>query len=281
MEWATPGYFEAMGIPLLRGRLFTAADDADAALVAVVGEATAQGLWPGEDPLGKRLRMFNETSPWVEVVGVVADVRHYGVRAEPSAKLYIPHLQGFRSGYYSPSTMNVFVRTDGDPSLLAAPVRETVRALEPAMPIGAVRTMDQVVNAALAADRFTLILLGGFATAALLLAAVGVYGVVAEAVVSRTREIGVRMAVGAAWTRILKQVLLEGVLMGGWGAAVGAGGGILLGGLLESVLYEVSPSDPWAYLAAAPLLVAVVLAASLIPALRAARLDPMTALREG
>ena len=281
MEWATPGYFEAIGIPLLRGRLFTAADDAEAALVAVVGEATAQELWPGEDALGKRLRLYNPASPWMEVVGVVADVRHYGVRAEPSAKLYIPHPQGFLSGNYSPANLTVFVRTAGDPLTLAGPVREAVRALEPRMPIGTVRRMEDVVDSALAADRFTLVLLAGFALGALLLAAVGVYGVVAEAVTSRTREIGLRMAVGAARARILRQMLLEGLLLAGWGASVGLAGGVLSARLLRSVLVEVSPSDPWAYLVAPPLLIAVVLAASLVPALRAARLDPMDALREG
>jgi predicted permease len=279
MEWATPGYFGAMGIPLLRGRLFTATDDENAAPVAVIGEATARELWPGEDALGKRLRMFNPSAPWMEVVGIVADVKHNGVRAEPSAKLYIPHLQGFRSGVYSPANLNLFVKTDGDPYALAAAVRGTVRELEPRMPIGRVRTMNEVVDAALSADRFTLLLLGGFALSALLLAAVGVYGVVAEAVASRTREIGLRMAVGAARARILRQVLREALVLAGWGAVLGLGGGVLLANLLRSVLYQVSPSDPWAYLVAAPLLVAVVALASLIPALRAARLDPMAALR--
>jgi predicted permease len=281
MEWATPGYFEAIGIPLVRGRLFSAADHADAVPVAVVGEATARELWPGEDPIGKRLRMFNAASPWMEVVGVVADVRHYGIRAEPSAKLYIPHLQGFRSGYYSPNGMNLFIRSAGDPSALTPAVRETVKALAPAMPIGSVRTMADVVASALAPDRFTLIILAGFAAGALILAAVGVYGVVADAVASRTREIGLRMAVGAGRTRILRQVLLEGLMLATWGVALGGGGGALLARLLDSLLYEVSPSDGWAYATAAPLLVALVVIASLIPALRAARLDPMGALREG
>jgi putative ABC transport system permease protein len=141
--------------------------------------------------------------------------------------------------------------------------------------------MGDVVASALAPDRFTLLLLSGFAAAALLLAAVGVYGVVAEAVASRTREIGLRMAVGAARTRILRQVVLEGLVLATWGVALGCGGGALLARLLGSLLYEVSPADGWAYAAAAPLLVMLVLLASLIPAVRAARLDPMGALRDG
>jgi putative ABC transport system permease protein len=279
MEWATPGYFEALGIPLLRGRLFTAADDENAALVAVIGEATARELWPGEDALGKRLRLYNPEAPWMEVVGIVADVKHNGVRAERSAKLYIPHLQGFRSGNYSPANLSVFVRTRGDAAALAPAVRRTIRELEPRMPIQQVRTMDEIVNTALAADRFTLLLLSGFALGALLLAAVGVYGVVAEAVTSRTREIGLRMAVGAQRTRILRQVLVETLVLGGWGTGLGLVAGALLADLLTSVLYEVSPTDPRAYIAAAPVVMAVVALASLVPALRAARLDPMTALR--
>jgi putative ABC transport system permease protein len=280
IEWATPGYFHALRIPLRRGRLFTAADDENAHLVAVIGEATARMLWPGEDALGKRLRMFNPASPWMEVVGIVADVKHYGVREEPSAMLYIPHLQGFRSGVYSPANLTVFVRSaSSDPAALAGAVQRTVRALEPRMPIGEVRTMDDVVRAALAADRFTLLLLAGFALGALLLAAVGVYGVVAETVTSRTREIGLRMAVGAGRTRILRQVLRESLVLAGWGAGIGLAGGLLLARLLGTVLYEVSPFDPWAYVVAGPLVAGVVAIASLVPAVRAARLDPMHALR--
>jgi predicted permease len=281
MEWATPGYFQALRIPLVRGRYFTAADDASAPLVAVIGEQTARDLWPGEDAIGKRLRMFNPSSPWMEVIGVVADVKHYGVRADRSAKLYIPHLQGNLGGYYSPANLTLFVRADGDPAALAAPVRELVRGLQPGMPIGAARTMDEVVARALAADRFTFVLLGGFAAAALLLAAVGVYGVVAETVARRTREIGLRMAVGADRRRILSQVLKDGLVLATAGAVVGLAGGVWAARLLRTLLYEVSPTDPWTYVVVGPLLVAVTLLASLIPALRAARVDPVEALRAG
>jgi predicted permease len=281
MEWATPGYFEAMRIPLVRGRYFTADDDATAPLVAVIGEQTARDLWPGEDAIGKRLRMFNPTAPWMEVVGVVTDVKHYGVRAERSAKLYIPHLQGRLGGYYSPSNLTLFVRAETDPTALAAPIRELVRSLEPGMPMGTARTMDEVVSRALAADRFTFVLLGGFAGTALLLAAIGVYGVVAQTVARRTREIGLRMAVGANRTRILRQVLREGLILAVLGSVVGLAGGWWAAGLMRTLLYEVSPSDPMTYTLVAPLLIAVTLLASLIPALRAARVDPVEALRGG
>jgi putative ABC transport system permease protein len=281
MEWATPGYFGALGIPLLRGRLFTAADDEAALPVAVIGDALARQLWPGEEALGKRLRFFGDDRPWIEIVGVVADVKHYGVRAEPSAKLYINHLQGDQAGSYSPAQLNLFVRTEGDPAALAASVRTVARELQLGMPFGPTRTMEQVVDVALGADRFVLVLLAAFALGSLLLAAVGVYGMAAQAVAGRTREIGVRMAVGAGRASILRQVLGEGAVLATIGAALGLGGGLLLSRFLAQLLYQVSPGDPLTYLLVAPLLVGVVLLATLVPALRAARLDPVGALRDG
>ena len=280
MQWATPGYFGALGIALLRGRIFTEADRADAPLVAVVNERLAQELWPGESALGKRLRMFPDGSPWMEVVGVVADVKHHGLRAESPAKLYIPHLQGYRSGYYSPNRMIVVVRTDGDPASLASAVRGVVRAVGPDVPIGSVRPMDEVVSAALASERFTLLLLGVFTAIALLLSAVGVYGVVARAVAARTREIGLRMAVGADRGSIARSVLREGALLAAVGCAVGLVAGVALSGLMRSLLFGVSPLDAWSYVLTAPLLALTAAVGCVVPALRAARLDPVRALRD-
>ena len=279
MEWATPGYFGALRIPLLRGRLFSAADDASSPLVAVIGEETAKGLWPGEDAVGKRLRLFAEGSPWLEVVGVVADVKHYGVRADRSAKLYIPYLQGHVGGTYAPPSMTLFIRSDGDPEALAGPARDIVRGVSPGIPIGVMRSMDEIVGSTLAADRFTLLLLAGFAVGALLLAAIGVYGVVAQTVARRTREIGLRMAVGADRGRILGQVLRDGTLLALSGTAVGLAGGVAAAHFLRTLLYEVTPTDPWTYLVVGLLLLSVTLLASLIPAMRAARVDPVEALR--
>ena len=280
MQWATPGYFAAMGIELRRGRLFTEADDADAAPVAVVNEALARELWPNQDPIGRRLRMWIDPWPWIEIVGVVADVKHYGIGAEASTKLYIPHAQGYVSAYYSPSALSLVVQTDGDAAQLADPVRSVVREAGPAVPIGQVRTMTDIVDAALARDRFTLLLLGLFACVALTLAAVGVYGVTAEAVAARRREIGLRMAIGAAGGAVARGVLRDGLVMAAWGVVLGLAGGLALSRLLRAALYDVSPTDPVAVASTAPTLALVVAIASVVPALRASRLDPVDALRE-
>ena len=279
MQWATPGYFAALGIPLRQGRLFTEADRADAPLVAVVNERLAAELWPGESPLGKRLRMFPDGNPWIEIIGVVADVKHYGIQGKPSTKLYIPHAQGYLSAYYSPNRMNVIVRTDADPSALAGPVRELLREVGPGIPLGTVRTMDQVVSRTLARDRFTLLLLGAFAGVALLLASVGVYGVIAGAVAARTREIGLRMAVGADRAAIATSVLREGLILATMGCSIGLVGGLALSGLLRSLLFGVSPTDPWTFAVVVPVLGLAGALASLVPAVSASRVDPVKALR--
>jgi predicted permease len=279
MQWATHGYFEAMGIPLRRGRYFSADDDAEAPLVAVVSESLARELWPGQDPIGRRLAMWIESMPWMQVVGVAADAKHQGVQAPASAMLYIPHSQAFLSAYYAPNAMSLFVRSDGDPAALAAPVRAVVEEMDPTIPIGRVMTVAEIAGAALSRERFTLVLITLFSAVALTLSAVGVYGVVAQTVVARTREIGLRMAVGAGRADVAAGVLREGLVLALWGVAIGLAGGVALSVSLARTLYGVSPLDPWALAATAPLLAVAACAASLAPALRAARLDPAEALR--
>lgn len=280
INWVTPGFFEAMGIRLIEGRLLTAADRAGAPPVGLVNERLAAELWPGESALGKRLRSYGEGNPWIEIVGVVADVKHYGIRDEASTKFYAPHAQGYEAAWYSPNRMTLIVRTKGDRASVAAPVRTVVRGLGPAIPIGEIRTMEDVVARALSRERFTLALIGAFAGVALLLAAVGVYGVIARMVAMRTREIGLRMAVGADRTTIARSVLREGVLLAGIGGVLGLLAGVLLARSMRSLLFGVSALDPWTYAAAVPLLALIAVAACLVPALRAARLDPVRALRE-
>ncbi len=281
IQWATPGYFQAMGIAVRRGRTFDRTDHAGAPLVCVVNQRLAEQLWPGRDPVGMRVRMYPEDRLWMTVVGVVADVKHYGIRNDPLTKLYIPHLQGYArgGGYYSPNRMNVVIKTGGRPGLQIQPVRALVSAFAPGVPITRIRTLDEVTSAALAPERFTLSLLVGFAALALLLAAVGVYGVIAQSVAARTREIGLRMAVGADRSRVARGVIGEGLALAMLGTAIGVASGAALSRLMRGLLFQVSPTDPGTFAAAVPLLALAAVAACALPALRAARLDPVQALR--
>ncbi|MCG8469981.1 MAG: ABC transporter permease, partial [Gemmatimonadetes bacterium] len=280
IQWATGGYFEAAGIPLLAGRRFGPTDHADAPLVTVVSRSLADEWWPGEDPIGRRVRMWRQGSPYMEIVGVAEDVKHDGPQRSAPPTLYIPHLQGFRSGYVSPNRMSVFVRTETDPSSLAPAVRALVRELSASVPIGAVRTGVDLARRSVARDRFIVQLLGLFALAALLLGSIGVYAVIAQAVRMRTREFGLRMAMGASSTRLAREVLREGLRVGLQGAAIGLAAGALLSRQLRSILFGVSHLDPWAYAVAVPTIALVVLAASGLPARAAARLDPVRALED-
>ncbi len=279
MQYATPGYREAMGIALERGRWFTEADRSDAPLVAVVNRRMADELWPGEDPLGRRLRMYPDGNPWMEIVGVVDDVAYLGVRVPPPAKLYIPHRQAARSAYYAPNQLTLLLRTDGDPTALAGPVRRTIGDLRAGVPVGPVRSMETVVGTALAGDRFALLLLTAFAAIALALAAVSVYGVVARSVAERVREIGVRMALGADGAGVARAVVLEGLLLGGVGCVLGAAGAWFLAGAAAPLLFQVSYRDPWVWALVVPVLGLTAVAACAVPAWRASRLDPVEALR--
>lgn len=279
MQYATAGYRAAMEIPLVGGRWFDDRDRPDGALVAVVNEGLAGELWPGEDPIGKRLRMFPEGNPWMEVVGVVRDVSYLGVRTPPPVKLYIPHLQAARSAYYAPNDMTLLVRTQGDLTGLADRIREVVTQLRPGVPVGPVRSMDAVVARALQADRFVLLLLSAFAALALLMAAVSVYGVVARSVAARTNEIGLRMALGADRAVVARQVLAEGLAMAAGGCGIGLGVGWAVSRAAAPLLFEISTGDPVAWLSVIPILTLTAVFACVIPAWRASVLDPVEALR--
>lgn len=281
MQYATVGYLETMGIAVERGRWFTELDGPEGALVAVVNRRLADVLWPGEDPLGRRLRMFPEGNPWMEVVGVVDDVSYLGVRTPPPTKLYIPHRQAARSAYYAPNRMTLIVRTDGPQPELATRVRSVVAGLRAGVPVGPVRDMDDVVERALGSDRFVLLLLVVFAGVALLLAAVSVYGVVARSVSARTREIGVRMALGADRTKVAREVVVDGLVMAGIGCLFGLFGGWIASRAIASILFETSPLDPVAWLSVVPILGVTATLACLVPARRAADLNPVEALRSG
>jgi putative ABC transport system permease protein len=264
------GYFETLGVPLKKGRLFTAHDDAGGLKVALINESMARAFFPGEDPLGKHLK-YNEVSR--EIVGIVGDIRHFGVAEAPRPEYYFP----FRQDALSEQTF--VVRGEGDSARLIPAIRDAIRAQDAELAVANVRTLQDLVAASVAQPRFRALLLGTFAFLALLLSAVGVYGVLATTVLQRTREIGVRMALGARRADVLAMILREGMKLVAAGMAAGLAGSLALARILAGLLYQVSATDPFTYAAAAILLGCVALLACGLPAARAARVEPMTALR--
>ena len=279
-DWqiATPGYFEAMGIPLRRGRLFTAADRRDAQPVMVISEALARRFWPGRDPIGRHIRV--STPRWHTVVGVVADVRHNGLTAQVKGTWYVPRSQFDLATGSTIYPMTLVVRTAGDPAAWTAPVRAAIHAIDPRLPVSAVRSLDDVVAGAVAKQRFTTFFLLLCSALALTLAAVGVYGVVRFRVGARSREIGLRMALGARPDQLLRRVVAQGMGPVAAGLGIGILAALGLTRFLSGLLYGVGPQDPLTLLASAVTLALVALAATWLPARRAARVDPLVVLRE-
>jgi len=278
-QQVTPGYFRTMGIPVVRGREFTIADGNDAPLVALVNETAAKKLWPGKSPIGGTLKMLGETAPWVTVVGVVKDVRSAGYQADVPPTMYFPHAQSGKSAYYTPSAMNLVIKASGDPRTLAGPVRAIVKQLSPTTPVSEVRTMEDVVAASVASRRFSTELLAGFAALALVLAGIGIYGVIAYDVSQRTYEIGLRMALGAQSGQVAGMMLGRGVRMVALGLVLGVAGSLAVTGVLQSVLVDVSRLDPLTIVGVVTVLAIVASCAAYLPARRASAVDPMIALR--
>ena len=270
----TPGYFAAMGIPLLAGRGFVPMDRGDSTLPTLVSETFAHRYFPGDTALGQRIRLGpNPNAPWRTIVGVVGDVRDLGLGALPRPDVYVPFPQ-------SPSAaMSLVLRTGGDPSAVVAPARAAIRALDPDVPISNVATLRQLVGGSVARTRYAGSLLAGFAALALVIAVVGIYGVMSYLVTQRSRELGVRIALGARPGDILRLVLREGVQLGLLGAGLGVLAAFGATRAMVTLLYDVSPADPTVYAAVSLLLVAVVLAACYVPARRATKVDPIVALR--
>jgi putative ABC transport system permease protein len=270
-------YFRAMGIPLRRGRLFTEQDTRTNPRVVIIDEYMAEQVWPNEDPIGKRLRSggidANAASPWLTVVGVVGRVKQYTLDAESRIAMYLPHTQAPSRG------MNVVIRTDRDPASLGPAVRQAVRALDPDLPIYNLRTMTERVDESLARRRFSMLLLTLFAGLALGLSAIGVYGVIAYLVSQGTRELGIRMALGATPAGILRLIVGHGMGMAAVGVCAGLMGALALTRFMSGLLFDVAPVDPMTFATVAVTLAAVALAASYLPARRAARIDPMVSLR--
>jgi putative ABC transport system permease protein len=273
MRRATAGYFPTMNLRMAQGRPFDARDEAEAAPVIIVNETLAARYFGDQDPVGQRINVNNPEEPiWREIVGVARDVRNFGIRAEGRSAIYFPFSQLPRR------FMTLTVRTSGDPASLTGPIRSEVAALDPTIPI-TVTSMDAIVQGSLEADRFVTTLLSLFAGVALLLAAVGLYGVVSYGVNRRMREMGVRVALGAHGNDISRLVVGRSLALTAGGVALGLLGAVGVTRLMSGLLFGVSPTDPVTFLGMALVLAAVAAAASAVPAWRAARVDPVRVLR--
>ena len=282
-DWqiATDGAFEAMQNRLQRGRWFTPGDTSASQPVAVVNETLARTYWTDPNAVvGGRIRIGNMRNPWVTVIGIVSDERHNGVTGQVKEKFYVPHSQWhvatggnlIRGGF-------LVVRTAGDPMALAGAVRQQVREMDANLPVANIRPMTEVVSAALATPRLTGFLLGTFAAIALMLAAVGIYGVLSYLVARRTHEIGIRLAIGADRSQVMGLVLKQGMTLAGAGIITGVVAALLLTRLMQSLLYEVGPADPGTFVVVTVALFGVSLLAAALPAFRATRVSPLIALR--
>ena len=268
------GYFATMGTRLLEGRTFGPGDSVGSTAVAVVSRTLAERLWPGRPALGRVVRFGSPTGPAVTVIGVAADAKYREVAEAPKAYLYLPLSQE------DARSVTLVVRTSGDPMAVVPAVRGALAAIDPDLPIADLKTMDALVaGRALLFPRVGAALAGSLGLLALLLAVVGLYGLVAHAVAQRTRELGIRMALGATPGGVLRLVLREGLALAGLGILLGMAGALALGGVLRGFLFEVSPFDPLALAGTAGVLGAVALTASAVPAIRAGRVHPMTAIR--
>jgi len=270
----SPGYFKAMGIPLVRGRLLTDADREGAPPVVAIDEALAHEYWKGKDALGQHLRRGSNNNPWATVVGIVGHVQHSALDSKQrKATFYWSYLQ------QPAQSLQFVVHTAGDPMSLANAVQQEVANLDKELPIFDVKTIDQRVAASLANRRFAAWLLAVFSFIAMLLAAVGLYGVMAQSVLQRSREIGVRMALGAQSRDVLRMILRQGAILIAGGLMAGTVAALVLTSLMKSMLFAVSPADPLTFTLVAVLLSAVALTAAWLPARRATRVDPVNTLR--
>jgi putative ABC transport system permease protein len=275
----SPGYFQAMGLALRQGRSFNERDGERAMPVAVVNETMARQFWPSEDPLGKRFKVgpLEGANPWHTVVGVVADVRQMGVDVPVKAEMFVPYWQGAPYTLFVPR--DLVIRTTNAPASLTPAVRQAIREVDPNQPVANVRTMDEVLGRVTAQRSLGMQLLTAFAALGLLLAALGIYGVLSYFVVQHTPEIGVRMALGAQPADVLKLVIWKGMKLALAGVAAGILGALLLTRLMRSLLFGVSAIDPLTFAGVAALLTTVAFLACYIPARRATKVDPMVALR--
>jgi putative ABC transport system permease protein len=275
LDGITPDYFSVMDIPILAGRAFTDADTATAPPVVIINETMAKRFWPGENPVGRRMKygMSGNSNPWMTIVGVVADTRRTGFDAVVRPETYLPHAQS------GDTAMTVALRTTGDPASVGPEIRAIVKSIDSKIAVQDVQPLDAIVSEMTAQRRLNTILLGGFAVVATLLAIVGLYGVMAYSVQQRTRELGVRLALGATGSNVMRLVLREGLQLVAIGLVLGLAGALASSSLLAKILYHVQPTDPATLTSIALMTLVVSAIACAVPALRAWRVDPVTALR--
>jgi putative ABC transport system permease protein len=280
-QFVTRDYLPTMQIPIVRGRDFSAADESGTAPSVIVNERLAAVFYPNTDPIGRRLRGPGPPeAAWFTIIGVAKDVKQGGLEAETGTEIYFLHPQWGRVQGNAPRTMNVVIRTSGDPMLLANGVQTEVQRLDAALPIANLATMNDVLGDALSRPRFLTLLLGIFAGVALALAAIGTYGVMAYSVTQRRQEIGIRMALGARSGNVLSMVMSQGFAVAALGLLIGVVGAVFLTRLLRTLLFNVSATDPGTFVGAPLLLAAVALIACYIPARRATRVDPARVLKQ-
>ncbi len=268
----SPDFFRALQIPLRKGRQLSDRDNKDAPGVAIINEALAQRYWPNEEPLGQRIRIGFEKNAR-EIVGVVGSIKQSTLSGDARPAMYVPYAQ------LPAGSLTIVIRTNGDPMSLATLARTQIRSVDPTIPVTNIRTMDEVFSASVEQQRFSMLLVGLFGGLALALAAIGIYGVIGYSVTQRRQELAVRLALGARARQILQLVLKDGLVLASLGIILGLAGAFALTRLLRSLLFEVQPTDVMTFVSVAVLLILVALLASYIPARRASKVDPLTALR--
>jgi putative ABC transport system permease protein len=270
----TPGYFETMGIPLLRGRIFTDQDEQKLTGGIVISQALADRLWPGEDPIGRRAVLWDDPEIRIEVIGVVGNMRERGLENDPTFAVYLP----YNLGNWTP--VNFVVHTRVEPHSMLPELRALLAQVDPNLPISRVQTLEELITDRVSAWRFNALLMSVFAGVALLLALAGIYGVLAYAVSRRTSEIGIRVALGASPDNVLRMIVAQGMRPALIGVVLGLVGALWLARSMESLLYGVESSDPLTYVGVAALFVVATAASCYLPARRALRVDPVEALRQ-
>jgi predicted permease len=269
---ATPPYFSAMEVPLIHGRVFAETDTKTMPPVAIIDQKMADHFWPHGDAIGKHIRRSDD-APWTTIVGVIGVVKEYGLDTDTRMVVYFPHAQ------LPAGTMYVVARTMADPNATSDAMAHLVNSINPNVPVSDIATMEERVQDSMARQRFAMTMLGGFAGFAMVLAAIGVYGVMSFLVTQGTADIAIRMALGARRMSILSQVFGQGMRLALVGVAAGLIGALALSRIMSSLLFGVKPTDPLTFLSMVIVLLLVALSACLLPATRATRIDPMIALR--